>query len=181
MPFIPDTTYGIAYAIFSAIAISLSIMSKSHKLVVVAFAMTVHWVTMRGLCMIDYDNPALWVLHDAFTVALLAAIGWAIKSRLSLASATVFFFVMLFDQYWWLFSGSFNANAAVAEAGGYLVFAMMIGASIGISNTGYGGVDYRYGVNRSSIEGGRSISGRPVLPRSGMAKNQTIAPESRRA
>jgi hypothetical protein len=181
MPFIPDNIYGIAYASFSAIAILLSITSKSHKLMMVAFAMAIHWLTMRGLCVIDHDNPVLWVLHDAATVAFLAAIGWAVKSRLSLACATVFFFVMLFDQYWWLFSGSFNANAAVAEAGGYLVFAMMIGASIGISNTGYGGVDYRHNVNHSSVESGGAISGRSILSRSGMAKNQDIAPESRRA
>jgi hypothetical protein len=181
MPFIPDTTYGVAYAIVAALAISLCIMSKSHKTIMVALVMAAHWITMRGLCVWDYNNPALWVLHDALTVAALAAVGWAVQSRLSLACASVFFAVMLFDQYWWLFSGSFNANAAVAEAGGYLVFAMMIGASIGISSTGYGGGVYRHNVDRGSIEGGGAISGRSALSRNGMAKNQTIAPENRRA
>jgi len=180
MPFIPDTLYGAAYAMVGAWAFGTAFASMRPGNLAVAIVMLVHWVTMRGLDVYGHNNPGLWVLHDVATVICLAVLGWTIHSRLAFACAAVFFAVMLFDQWWWLFSGSFDANSAVAEAGGYLVFAMITGASIGISGTGYGGGAYRFGAADGSFESRGAISGRSTLSRNAMAKSQAVRAETRR-
>jgi hypothetical protein len=135
--------------------------------------MLAHWFSMRGVNVINPDNPALWVAHDTATVVALLTYGKLKGSRLSLACAAVFFVVLLFDQAWWLLKvGGFEANAAVAEFAGYLVFVMIAGA-------GFGDIG---GFSRGStagpvralafLEGRRTISGRSVLPANSLATHQ---------
>ena len=159
MPFIPNTDYGVAYMAACLVAVGISFLRHNLHARIVSLVFLAHWVSLRLIAMIDHNNnAALWIAHDAATIAVLGFIGWRRRSRLSFACAAVFFAVMLFDQYWWLFESAFEANAAVAEAGGYLCFVMIAGAAIGTSSGGYWSRGSRWLGPVASLEGRRAIS-----------------------
>lgn len=181
MTFIPDSGWGVAYmlACFGAAAISFASRNANAKNVAAVFLL--HWFTMRLIDFAWYDYAALWVAHDAAIILALCAYGWLKHSRLAFSCAAVFFVVMLFDQYWWLFDSTFNANAAVAEAGGYLCFIMITGAAIGTFGTGRHSTGFRFDDAVYSLEGRRSISRHAEMSGRYVASNQNHQTENRGA
>jgi hypothetical protein len=179
MPFIPDSGWGVFYALscFGVAAFSFTRQSLHARIVSLLFI--AHWLGIRSIDITDHNNAALWVFHDAATVLVLSIYGWRTQSKLAFACAAVFFVVMLFDQYWLLFDSSFTANAAVAEAGGYLVFAMIAGAAIGHSNNGSGYSRHHHG--SYSVENRRSISRHASVLGDGLASTQNHQEKGRGA
>ncbi len=168
---IPATEFGIAYMVACLLVAGFSLLRNNTHARIASIVFVLHWVAMRAITVIDKENAALWVAHDAAVIAALGAYGWHKSSRLAFACAAVFFVVMLFDQWWLIFGGSFDANAAVAETGGYLCFLMIAGAAIGHSDSG---ADRRR--RRDSfapVENWRAISRRTSLPCDGLAATQT--------
>ncbi len=180
MPFIPDSTFGTAYALACLLTVGFTTLRNNTHARIVSLIMLAHWFSMRSVNVINPDNPALWVAHDTATVIALLTYGKLKGSRLSLACAAVFFVVMLFDQAWWLLKvGGFEANAAVAELAGYLVFVMIAGASIGSS-----GNDIKRGSSGRApvfafLESRGAISGRASMPAHRMATHQNHQKENR--
>ena len=167
---LPTTEYGIAYAVICLLVAGLSLWRSNLHARIVSLIFALHWVAMRALTVIDKESAALWVAHDAAVIAALGAYGWQKSSRLAFACASVFFVVMLFDQHWLIFGGDFDANAAVAEMGGYLCFLMIAGAAIGNSDSGAG--HHRLGDSFYPVENWRAISRHASLPCDGLAATQ---------
>ena len=178
---LPTTEYGIAYAVICLLVAGLSLWRSNLHARIVSLIFVLHWVAMRALTVIDKECAALWVAHDAAVIAALGAYGWQKSSRLAFACASVFFVVMLFDQWWLIFGGSFDANAAVAETGGYLCFLMIAGAAIGTSNSGGGVRDFRRVLWVPSLEGGRTISRHASLSGNNLASSQNSQEKGRGA
>ena len=173
MPFIPDSTFGIIYAAACFGVAAVSFLRNNTHARIVSLIMLAHWFSLRGVNVINPDNPALWVAHDTATVVTLLTYGKLKGSRLSLACAAVFFVVLLFDQAWWLLNvGGFEANAAVAECAGYLVFLMIAGASLGSSGSDIGSGFIRRAPASAFVEGRSTISRRSALHGQAMAANQ---------
>ena len=182
MPFIPDSTFGIAYALACLLTVGITTLRNNTHARIVSLIMLAHWFSLRGVNVINPDNPALWVAHDTATVIALLTYGKLKGSRLSLACAAVFFVVLLFDQAWWLLNiGGFEANAAVAECAGYLVFLMIAGASLGSSGGDIGSGVIRRFLASAFVEGGRSISGRAALSGQALASTQNHQEKGRGA
>lgn len=139
MPFIPDSGFGIAYMLACFGVAGLAYTRNNLHARIVSLIFIAHWFSLRAINVINHDNAALWVVHDAATILALGFYGKRTRSRLAFACGTVFFVVMLFDQWWLLFDGGFDANAAVAEAAGYLCFLMIAGAALGKSGMGNSG------------------------------------------
>lgn len=182
MPFIPNTSYGITYAMACVLVFVIAQSCRSPQAKVVSFIMMAHWILLRTICVIDHSNFALWVGHDILLVSAMSFYGWRENSKLALASASIFFIVMLFDQWAWMTNGAFDAASAVAEAGGYIVFAMIAGASIG--NSGFGKMgDFTRGIRHlvgfGFVESRRSISGRSAVSHKSMASNSHHQEEDR--
>jgi hypothetical protein len=172
MPFIPDSTFGIIYAAACFGVAAVSLLRNNTHARIVSLIMLAHWFSMRTISSTAPENAGLWVLHDAATVAALLACGYVKSSRLAMACAAMFFVVLLFDQLWWLSIGGFEANAAVAEAAGYLAFIMIAGASLGSSGGDIGsGSAGRVSVP-AFLESRSAISRRAAMPANRMASNQ---------
>jgi signal transduction histidine kinase len=182
MPFIPDSTFGIFYALLCFGVAGLSFLRNNTHARIVSLVFIAHWFSMRTISVNWPDSAFAWMAHDAATVAALIACGWLRKSVLAFACAALFFVVMLFDQAWWLFSiGSFDANAAVAEAAGYLAFLLIAGASLGSDGANYWSSDSGRGLAFLGLEGRRTISGRSTLSGQALASTQNTQEKGRGA
>lgn len=185
MPLIPDSGFGIAYMLACFGVAGFAYTRNNLHARIVSLIFMAHWFSLRAINAIDHDNAALWVVHDVATILALGLYGKRTRSRLAFACGAVFFVVMLFDQWWLLFDGGFNANAAVAEAAGYLCFLMIAGSAIGKSGMGSsswlgsGGGFVRW---EPIDKMGRSISvGRSSVPQHSMAASQNSTEENRGA
>jgi hypothetical protein len=172
MPFFPDSLFGVIYAAACFGVAAVSFLRNDTHARIVSLIFIAHWFSMRMISSTAPDSAGLWVLHDAVTVFALLFYGRSFSSRLSMACASLFFVVLLFDQAWWLSIGGFEANAAVAEAAGYLAFIMIAGASLGSSGGNIRGYSSGRGYGLSVLESRSAISGRPSMSASSMATNQ---------
>ena len=194
MPFIPDTIYGITYALFCFGAAGFALQRNNRHARIVSLIFVAHWVVMRGIDVIDKDNPWLWVPHSMATVIALGLYGKRSQSQLSFACAILMAVCMAFDQFWLVqhvtgtqfdtLNGGFEQNGAVAELIGYLCFVMIAGAAIGHSGMGSSGV-FRGGMGRlrhvparESLQMGRSIFSRPGVHGKRMASLQNQKKEN---
>lgn len=173
MPFFPDSAWGLAYLAGLLLSVVATWAWPSPEGRRVALLMVLHWMTLRAIDVTAPQSPLAWVCHDMALILLLALWG---RCRLAYAVAAVFLPVTLLDQVWLVWGSTFEANAAAAEAAGYLAFIMMMGAAYGGTGTGFrrmgrsphpvravSGHRSRHSV--SALEGGRPISGRAALPR----------------
>jgi hypothetical protein len=181
IPFIPDTTFGIIYAAACFGVAAVSFLRSNPHARIVSLIFIAHWFSMRTISSTAPENAGLWVLHDTVTVFALLVYGRAGPSRLSLACAALFFVVLFFDQLWWLSIGGFEANAAVAEAAGYLAFMMIAGASLGSSGGHSRGSGVRPVHALAFLEGRGAISGRAALSGQALARNQNTQKKGRGA
>ena len=188
MPFIPDSVFGIIYALlcFGTAGLSFTRMNVHARIVSLVFI--IHWVAMRAIDVTDHANPWLWVPHSMAAVIALGLYGKHTQSQLAFACAILMAVCMTFDQFWLVqhvtgvrfdtLNGGFEQNAAVAEVIGYLCFAMIAGSAIGHSGMGSsttirGGMDRsRHLPARQGVQVGRAIFSRSGMPGDGMARHQ---------
>lgn len=164
MPFIPATGWGLAY-LAGLCLMGLVVAQRPHpEARRVALILAVHWVTLRMVNVIDHDNPLAWVMHDAGLVLALVAFG---RCRLAYAVAAVFVPVMILDQVWLFWGSSFAANAAVAEAAGYISMIMTMGTA--------------HDAHRKARLGRQPVRGQPVRRLHPLAAVEGRWPISRRS
>jgi len=175
MPFIPDTAWGLAYLAGLCLAGLAAWAWPSREARRVALVMGLHWLAMRAIDVTAPDSPLAWVCHDMALILWLAIWG---RSRLAYAVAALFLPVTLLDQVWLVWGSTFEANAAAAEAAGYLAFLMIMGAAYGGTGTGHRlrGPSHlralpadRHGYRLPAVADGGTISRRAVLSGTGVA------------
>lgn len=194
MPFIPDTLFGITYALFCFGTAGFVFRRNNPHARIVSLIFAAHWVVMRLIDVIDKDNPWLWVPHSMATVIVLALYGKRSQSQLAFACSILMAVCMAFDQFWLVqhvtgirfdtLNGGFEQNGAVAELIGYLCFVMIAGSAIGHSGMG-SSVDLRGGMGRlrpvparKSFQMGRAIFSRSRMPGDGLAGLQNQEKEN---
>ncbi len=143
MPFIPDTTFGIIYALLCFGTAGLSFLRNSTHAKIVSLIFVAHWLFMRAIDVVDHGNPWLWVPHSMAAVVALGLYGKHSQSQLAFACSLLMAVCMVFDQFWLVqhvtgirfdsLNGGFEQNGAVAEVIGYLCFVMIAGSAIGHS------------------------------------------------
>jgi hypothetical protein len=117
MPFWPDSTAGLLYmaAVIGCLIIALRWGSPQFRQVMVI--LTVHWVLLRTIDVVDHENFIYWCFHDAtFAIAL----AWPGSGRRGKACASLLVLLLAFDTYSYFAGGTFEAASAVAETIGYL-------------------------------------------------------------
>ena len=178
MPFFPDSAWGLAYLAGLLLSVVATWAWPSPEGRRVALLMVLHWMTLRAIDATAPQSPLTWVCHDMALILLLALWG---RCRLAYAIAAVFLPVTLLDQVWLVWGASSEANAAAAEAAGYLAFIMMMGAAYGGTGNRSRRMGHKPALVRtvsphrrlsglSALEGGRPISGRAAVPRPRLAR-----------
>ena len=173
MPFIPDSSWGIAYAMALIIASAVAWRGPNISIRIAVILMVIHWLSMRSIDAVDFSNFWLWTGQGALMILALVFIG---KSIPAYAMACVFFVGMLFDQYTLFTGGSFDGAAAVAEAVGYISMIIM---ATGAHNGRVLHIGRSHGVRPSDpayhMEAGCAISSCSRMPSNGSSNNSHVA------
>jgi hypothetical protein len=126
MPFIPNSTFGMAYMAALAIAGVITLRGEHKEARRILWVLCLNWLVTRANVSLWPSNDVLWLANDFMTVAALAVYGRTVPAK---ACAILFFIIGQFDIAMGLGWASFAPVAAISDLLGYIVLIIMAGAA----------------------------------------------------